>query len=402
MKRSIQFKDDDKNIFNIQVEIVDGKFSMSGDCGSSCGQCLDSINPKNEDQKKLVELWHKWHLNDMNAGTEQQENILISHKANNKIDRLEYEKQLEVLNSYKIDGTPLTVLELNKIENKREEIQYLIKTIKGKITPLKNALPKLKEIINNFNSTWYKVPSCVLELKTTKKRDVKQGHKYYDTMWQTASDMKRIKYKISKLEEEIKNIENGELKETLLLTSLYDIHPETKKPYKYGCGWLTRSLPSNIEEETNAVCDNIEEIEEEEKGSVLVSELENMTEEEIKELEIDVNDFSDEILALAVHLELSINELEEIEEKDNCQYSYGAIYYYVGTHEELEEVARNNLTQDDYLWKSAVEAGHTTDGLEEWAEWVVDMDGLGHTLNGYDGSEWEQEVNGTSYTICRQ
>ena len=51
MKRSIQFKDKDKNIFNIQVEIKDNRFSMSGDYGGGCGQCLGHINPKNEDQK---------------------------------------------------------------------------------------------------------------------------------------------------------------------------------------------------------------------------------------------------------------------------------------------------------------------------------------------------------------
>jgi len=284
MKRKITFKDKDKNIFNIDVEIKEGRFSMSGDCGSSSGQCLDSINPKNEDQKKLVELWHKWHLNDMKSGTPKQEKAVNEWMKKNNITNYDYTKSCEYLKSI----------------------------------------------------------------------------------------------------------------------NLYEVIHESK-PYKYGHGWLKRKLPSNIEEETNAVCDSIEKIEQEEKGDyVLVSEAYNMTQLQLKQDHLEnIEDYSDEIIALAIHLELTTDELEDIDEEDDNRFIHGGINYYVGTEEEMEKIAVSYLTDDDYLWKSAVEAGSTTEGLEEWAEEVINVDGIGHILNGWDGTEDQEEINGTWYTICR-
>ena len=281
MERKITFKDKNKNIFNVDVSIIDGRFSMSGDYGGGCGQCLDHINPKNEHQKKLVDLWHRYHLNDMKAGTKGQE-----------------------------------------------------------------------KAINDW-------------LKFTKSS-----------------------YDYTKVCEYLKSI------------NMYQV-VHNGKQYKYGHGWLTEILPSNIEEETKAVCDNIEEIEQEEKGVILVNDVSNMTGEAQQGIDIDINDFSDEILALAIHLELSIDELEEIEEEDQNRYIYGGINYYVGTYEELEEIAKDYLS-DGESWKMAVEADSTTQNKDDWIEEVINMDGIGHILNGWDGNSEEQEVNGTHYTICRQ
>lgn len=282
MKRKIIFKDKDKNIFSIDVKILDGRFSASGDYGGGCGQCLDHIKPKNEHQKKLIDLWHKYHLNDMNAGTKGQEKAIEEAIKKKKLENYDYDKTCKYLKSIKL----------------------------------------------------------------------------YEVMYYG-------------------------------------------KPYKYGHGWLKRRLPSNIEEETNAICDNIEKVEQTEKGEILVSELENMTEEKIEKLEIDVNNFSDEIIALAIHLELATNELEEIEEDGANRYIYGGINYYVGTEDELWDIAIEYLENSE-LWKGAVEADQTTESEEEWIERVLNMDGIGHTLNGWDGGEETQEYNGTDYTICRQ
>ncbi len=282
MKRKITFKDKDKNIFNVDVEIIEGRFSARGDYGGGCGQCLDHIKPKNKHQKKLIDLWHKYHLNDMNAGTKEQEKAIEEAIKEKKLENYDYEKVCTYLKSI-----------------------------------------KLYEVI------------------------------YYG------------------------------------------------KPYKYGHGWLKRRLPSNIEEETNAICNNIEKIEQEEKGEILVSKLEDMTEEEIGKLEIEVYDFSDEIFALAIHLELTIDELEEIEEDGTNRYIYGGINYYVGTEDELYDIAKESLEGNE-MWKMAVEADSTTKSEEEWIEEVLNMDGIGHTLNGWDGSDHIQQYNETDYTICRQ
>lgn len=107
MKRQIQFKDAENNLFKIDVELrrkEDGKeeFSASGEWGNSCGQCLDEIKPANEFQKRLVELWHKYHLNGMNAGTEKQEEALKKWREKNKIEGWAYDDEVKYLKSIKL------------------------------------------------------------------------------------------------------------------------------------------------------------------------------------------------------------------------------------------------------------------------------------------------------------
>lgn len=78
MIRTVKLKDANGVTFYIEIEIVNGKFSMSGTYPGGCGQCYDSIVPANDKQKKLVEMWKTYHLNDMNAGTIEQELLLKS------------------------------------------------------------------------------------------------------------------------------------------------------------------------------------------------------------------------------------------------------------------------------------------------------------------------------------
>ena len=65
--------------------------------------------------------------------------------------------------------------------------------------------------------------------------------------------------------------------------------------------------------------------------------------------------------------------------------------YLVLTEVEAEIRAMDHLTDEDYFWKQAVQAGHTTQGLEDWAQEVIDIDGLGHILSSYDGGEEETD-----------
>lgn len=76
MKRKISFTDRKHNRVNLEIEIENGRFSISGDMGGSAGQIQDHISPKNSAQRKLIDLWERWHLNDMHAGTEEQEACL--------------------------------------------------------------------------------------------------------------------------------------------------------------------------------------------------------------------------------------------------------------------------------------------------------------------------------------
>lgn len=69
-KRTVVFIDKARNKFEVKCEITfrNGypEFTTSGNYGGSSGQCLDNIVPANKYQKKLVDIWDKWHLNSRN------------------------------------------------------------------------------------------------------------------------------------------------------------------------------------------------------------------------------------------------------------------------------------------------------------------------------------------------
>lgn len=77
----------------------------------------------------------------------------------------------------------------------------------------------------------------------------------------------------------------------------------------------------------------------------------------------------------------------------------GAEYSVFKDEGEAEEEAIERLVDEPYFWKMAVEQEHTTDGLEEWAEDVVRMDGAGHSLNTYDGCTLSLAKDYVAYRI---
>ena len=79
--------------FSAQGEIWNkGKTDIH--CG---GQCLDNIQedffPKSPEILKLVNIWERWHLNDMNAGTMKQEKTLEKCDSNDYSNRCEFLKE---------------------------------------------------------------------------------------------------------------------------------------------------------------------------------------------------------------------------------------------------------------------------------------------------------------------
>jgi hypothetical protein len=66
----------------ITWELQDGRFSMSAEiwnpCKSDiyyCGQCVDTVAayfPDDRKARRMVEIWRRWHLNDMKADCEHQ------------------------------------------------------------------------------------------------------------------------------------------------------------------------------------------------------------------------------------------------------------------------------------------------------------------------------------------
>ena len=110
-------------------------------------------------------------------------------------------------------------------------------------------------------------------------------------------------------------------------------------------------------------------------------------------------------LALARHCKLEVAEILDIEEDEYQEHCYKVQGndYYAGTEEELEVLAMSRLTDDKSIWIEAIKAGTTTDSLDDWAQYVLDMDGWANILNSYDGTSEEYDFITRGYldtTIC--
>lgn len=64
----------------VPVDAVE--LSITGECTGSAGQCVDSIRESgngNADVERLCDIWERWHLNGMRAGTRAQTDALESY-----------------------------------------------------------------------------------------------------------------------------------------------------------------------------------------------------------------------------------------------------------------------------------------------------------------------------------
>lgn len=274
-ERVVNFKDAAGTIFTVEIKIEDGRLSMTGEHGRGCGQCQDNIVPKDDDQEELVKIWNKWHLNDMHAGTQLQENAVKAWL---------------------------------KETRERYEYQHIVKYLKS--------------------------------------------------------------------------------------IGLHTDH--TKVPgYKYGTAWLKQDLPENVDIDIDKLCDRIEETEGNEVKGCFLPLLND------KELELVCDDYGEQKVALGIHLSLTDDELEEVEENGNC-LSYGGREYFVGTYDEAEYEAREYLTNDTEIWRMMIADGRTELGLDDWVEMVINIDGIGHILGSYDGTEYEITMYRETYVIVRR
>ncbi len=84
MEKKLEFKGDGK-IVDLEIELNDGRLSICGTVWDkyrtpktektliSCGQCVDECRGIIPDE--LIDIWEKWHLNDMRAGCEHQRKL---------------------------------------------------------------------------------------------------------------------------------------------------------------------------------------------------------------------------------------------------------------------------------------------------------------------------------------
>jgi hypothetical protein len=75
--------------------------------------------------------------------------------------------------------------------------------------------------------------------------------------------------------------------------------------------------------------------------------------------------------------------------------------YLVLTDIEADDHCETYLDDNRDMWVEAVKADRTDESWEDWKESVVQNDGRGSIISGYDGCENEEDVNGTTYYIYR-
>lgn len=108
------------------------------------------------------------------------------------------------------------------------------------------------------------------------------------------------------------------------------------------------------------------------------------------------------LLALAKNRELEYAEILEIEILSANKFACQGYEYYVGTEDELNEIAKDYLKDNKDLWQDAVACNATELGLEDWVDDVVDLDGFASVLNHWDGTSDNELVAQEWICICRE
>ena len=417
MKRTIEFKDKDHSKWEIECEIKDGRFSMSG----KSGQCQDRIKPKGKNQKKLIQIWNDWHLNDLNAGTPKQSAAIEKWKA--KGNRYDYTNACIILAHLDPKGKPIDPIESLVITSGVEVFTKEIKAHKSKVTMVEQLNA------NNLDYSWIKIPHDLrkyAEACASKNDCSERGTKYLWIFINYNNNLNVLKAKmINLINKEIDALEEQK-KEGALQILLYDIHPVTGKLFEYGNGWLTRELPENFEEELDELLDAIEEEEEDKK------------EEPVTEADYELfKDFEEPRIAqaLAIMLDLCVNEIDDIEEEGDNRWTVQGTDYYAGTDEEMNELAKEYMAESLWAFNASFlenygafanmngstvamilkplqeqcESGNEAikeligwnDNADEFVEAACSADGRGHFLNHYDGSELNVVINGITYYACQ-
>jgi len=312
-KINVKFKDKENNLAKLQIEITHRngylEFSMSGEYNNGMGQCLDSIRPADNNQKRLIEIWKKYHLNGMNAGTPKQTKKL------QEIEYESYDNACLFLDSFDATGKPITAFDLEKIHKAKEKVKTKISDKQKEISILTKKQEEMK-VDGLTNDCWIVIKD--LNIKEFSGHSFGAVRKFFDKQ----SKIKNVElFDLNKLLEQIN-------KKTLL----YDYGTD-KILYKYGATWHKTDLPKDLWEEVLKLKINIEKIEESKKVKGGNWE--------------DITDYK--IVALGKHLKLEPKEAEtDIKGTQDGVYSYCGIDYYVLTKDEAQNKTEEYL--GDELW----------------------------------------------------
>jgi hypothetical protein len=384
VKAEVEIRTETGNFMTVDLVPVTEKktFSMCGEYRGGMGQCFDHIDPATPAQKRLVELWNQWHLNDMNSGTLAQQAALKA--VGGSTDYNAQKKYLCEQNLYEVDTIErcmtkfgLRAATYTLSDNSTMDVwehptdNWFIQPIR--VCPQTAFLSADKEM-HKWGSTYYHVNSRFLSREESARRVAEHG----------------MKVGVRDVEDE-HNVDPHVLMEGAE-NDLYF--------HRYGTNWLHNQLPDNFESELETLIATILSGERSRKLAVkekwadlpdlpswkaMEEQLPEETLEKINEA-IDGNDW-ERSLALGFALDLSLPEIiEDVKEEYRNTYSHCGDTYQVLTDDEADEACKESLGDDCY-WKEAVQADKTELGKDEWIEMVMNNDGRGSILNHYDGEE---------------
>lgn len=373
--RSVTFRDNNMNRWTVEFEVretgpctrrnvdtleeFEERFEVSvcEEGGDSCSQCYDHIVPRTAGQKELLDFWDKYHCCGMTSGTKAQEEYL--HGEQYKKD---FEGFIKLFSGYD--------------ENFRQRFDSTSFNIMCKfygVSP--EYMPALRSVIEKYTN----------------------GNPINYILGLTPN---RLNHSINDLY--VKYI-------FLAIRGLY-----INKGYKYGTDWLYLPIPEDVCNKIDLLCEVLQNEEEELSQELAVPgdfdmgaegfEITEMVIEKVMEMRECDEKEAKRFVALGVHLGLAFSDLNDtFEESGDCLYEANGIEYYIGTEDELTEIAKDRVDDDEYeyFWREAVAARSTILGLEEWRESIIKIDGWCNVLNSWDGRYESYNVAGEHICVSR-
>lgn len=365
--------------------------SIRGKNGYGSGQIYRQINPKGGPQSLFLNFWKQNQLNELQAGTINQMNYLESTYEQDW--KAMYNTVKDFVNKNNIEVSGLKYLDDS---DKTIELQR-----------------KLQDELNGIG-----IDSCKFFLEIFNVHSKFLSKVEYDFKSQ-------LEYLLNSY-----NITDLYMKYAFMSSKglLYD---KNCNNYKYGEEWLVKEfnfdalkqlIDAIIDEENKCKGEKRQELIERYNNNDDDEEDEDESDEDEEDEEElpDVNEDSQELLdlvmsecncdrwdairviALLRSEDIDLDELWNIDIDSTSVISYGSTEYYVDTYSNLRQIAIDYLTDERDLWVEAVKSGSTDDGLKDWVEDVVDIDGIGNTLNHWDGTEDYENVFDEQVYVVRQ
>lgn len=241
--KNFSFIDAENKTVFIELRIENNRLSICGNTQGSGGQIADSIKPANKFQKRLIEIWRAYHLNDMHAGTEEQEAALGSEEFKKFVTRSKAEyaeaKKIQKIAAMSLEEYVTHIDAWKFIDSQN-------KTVRSYPIACKNDLDIIRKIFKMKTA----LPSTFSALT----------HKLY--MGEQKSPFKDVNFSV--LQDDLHTIlakgsDNYSLSCAYLKSIKLYISSNNGQPYTYGHAWLKRALPTGLMDELDTLVANIGE-----------------------------------------------------------------------------------------------------------------------------------------------